>query len=102
MIDFRADFLFGAESGCLSVIPVWICASDVLVTCIDLNKKEPPLDRPRDGSLRVAPAPSPSVDAQGSRTSREHEQGTAGEPDVLPEMNELGPASGGVGDRPVR
>jgi hypothetical protein len=23
----------------LSVIPAWICSSDVLVTCIDLNKK---------------------------------------------------------------
>src|SRR6201998_1008312 len=44
----------------------------------------------------------PSVEAQGSRASREDEEGTADEPNVLPEMDELGPVCGGVvGDRPV-
>ena len=52
--------------------------------------------------LAGAADPSPSVEAQGSRASREDEEGTAGEPDVLPEMDELGPACGSVaGDRPV-
>ena len=46
--------------------------------------------------------PSPPVEAQRSRASREDEEGTADEPDVLPEMDELGPVcSGVVGDRPV-
>ena len=38
----------------------------------------------------------------GSRASRKDEEGAAGEPDVLPEMDQLGPACGGIaGDRPV-
>jgi hypothetical protein len=73
----------------------------------------PGLDKPRWRAIRWArsagtrqPAraadPSPSVEAQGSSASREDEEGTADEPDVLPEMDELGPACGGVvGDRPV-
>src|SRR5579871_4907266 len=44
---------------------------------------------------------SPSVDAEGPRASREDEESAAGEPDVLPEMDELAPARGGVSDRPV-
>jgi hypothetical protein len=39
-----------ADSSC----SVWSCVSDVWVTWIDLkcaNEKEPPLDRPRDGSF---------------------------------------------------
>ena len=34
-IDFRLDFLAGAvDSGC----PVWLCSTDVWVTCINLNE----------------------------------------------------------------
>jgi len=38
--DFRLDLpLDNAESSCLSAVSVWICASNVSVTCIDLKKE---------------------------------------------------------------